>query len=226
MRRLTFLAAAATAVAVAAAVLTSAQTGAHGYDVQLLWMSSLGRTVGGDLKFCTGSGSPVYHGYNYMFIDVLMGTSSSNLCVTPQGSGQTVKLRTWGCSSTYHGTIATNSIIGTTPSNCHYLQMGMIDAEGLLRGNARFTHSTGPTGVVRGIYAGPHPYGAVGEITIGSTYGEPGSCPWTGQHVHQGFADITCPDKNGTMSPSQINYVWGLYDWVHQMNYREGHSGC
>lgn len=226
MKRTTLLAAAAVAIAVTAAVFSSDRTEAHGQQVQLLWMSSMGRTVSGDLKYCTGSGTPVYHGTNNMFIDVMIGTSDPTLCTTPSGSGQTVRLRTWGFSSVYHGTIATISSIGTTPSGCHYIQLGMIDAESLYRGNPRFTHATGSVGTIRSIYAGPSPYGAVTELTIGSTYSEPAGCPWTGQHVHQGFADITCPDKNGSLGVSDRNFVWGLYDWVHQMNYREGHVGC
>ena len=160
-----------------------------------------------------------------MFIDVLRGTSS-NLCVTPSGSGQDVKLRTWAFSDTYHGTIATLSLTGYDREGCHYIQLGMIDSESRWRGNARFTHANGSSGTVRAIYAGPPPYGAITDVSIGTTYNEPASCPWSGQHVHQGFNDITCPATNGSLGASTIYLVWNLFRWVHQMDYQEGHGGC
>ena len=72
MMRMTLLAAAAVAIAVTAAVFSSDRTEAHGQQVQLLWMSSLGRDVSGDLKYCTGEFSPPYHGYTGNFIDVMV----------------------------------------------------------------------------------------------------------------------------------------------------------
>ncbi|MCH7488151.1 MAG: hypothetical protein IIB23_00815 [Chloroflexi bacterium] len=222
MMRMTLLAAAAVAIAVTAAVFSSDRTEAHGQQVQLLWMSSLGRDVSGDLKYCTGEFNPPYHGYTGNFIDVMVGWDEDTLCFA--GSVQTAKLRVWGFSATSHWTILAISGTGTTPSNCNYVQLSMVDAQGLLRGNARFTHTTGASGVWRLINAGPAPYGAVIDIAIGNTVNDPTACG-NMHHVHQGFT-MTCPDTNGGLVAQEKYFVWSLSGWVHQMNYREGHAGC
>ncbi len=220
------LAAVAVVIGVVGGVITQSNTDAANRSVQLLWMSSVSRLDGSVERFCTGIFNPPYHGQQAtnMYLDVMIGTSVATICTTPPSTSASANLRTWGFSSVTHGTIATLSGSGEFTGGCDYIDLGMIDAKNLLIGTARFIHARGTSGVVRGIWAGPSPYGYVTNSNIGSTVGD-SNCSWSGHHVHQGFT-ITCPDKNGTMAPSQKNDVWGLFDWVHQMVYTEGQSGC
>ena len=225
MMRITILTAFAVAIAVTAAVLSSERTEAHGAFINsLLWMSSVGRDVSGDLKYCTGTDTDVYHGLDDMFLDVMIGNSVATLCAVSTDH-KDVRLRTWGFTGTYHATIAALSLVSNTgaPLFCNYVQLGMIDAESYGRGNAIYTHATGADDKLYIIYAGPSP-GAVTDLSIGQTVDDPGVCGDM-EHVHQGMM-MTCPATNSSLSVSDKKFGWGLYDWVHGMQYTEGHAGC